>query len=329
MIDLRQLRQVLALAEHRNFVRAAESLHLTQPALTKTIKNLEAELGVALFNRTSKGITPTIFGEKIIEKGRGILIDANNLVQEIQQMKNVDSGSVNVRIAPALEPVMLEKLVCRMSERHPGLDVHFTTSYWQPCAAALKEGTTDLYVGGTYSSSDEFEFNHLFHYVTWFYCKTTHPILNKPDRDITIEDVLQYKAIMLNIPQDIVDTVFELPHDKSNLDPIREAHKVETCDNASVIDSLVSNSNYIGISTLAPLEPLLTSGKVVPFMKASPRLLLNFGITTAKNRSLSPAAQALIHCATELFQEMNVQELALRQKYGVSIPSDDMPMKFK
>ena len=62
-IDIRLLRQVLALSKHRNFARAAEALHISQPALSRSIAGLEQSLGVQLFDRTSAGVEPTIFGQ--------------------------------------------------------------------------------------------------------------------------------------------------------------------------------------------------------------------------------------------------------------------------
>ena len=68
-IDIRLLRQVLALSKHRNFARAAESLHISQPALSRSIAGLEQSLGVQLFERTPGGVEPTICGQAVIERG--------------------------------------------------------------------------------------------------------------------------------------------------------------------------------------------------------------------------------------------------------------------
>ncbi len=68
-IDIRLIRHVLMLARHRNFARAAEQLHLSQPALSRSIARLEETLGVALFDRTRDGVIPTDYGRIVIERG--------------------------------------------------------------------------------------------------------------------------------------------------------------------------------------------------------------------------------------------------------------------
>ncbi len=64
---------MLALARHRNFARAADQLHLSQPTLSRSIARLEETLGVALFDRTREGVIPTEYGRVVIERGQDIL----------------------------------------------------------------------------------------------------------------------------------------------------------------------------------------------------------------------------------------------------------------
>ena len=68
MIEIRHLHHALALAEHRNFARAAEALHLSQPALTRSIQNLEEKMGLELFERRPKGVDPTDAGQLMLKR---------------------------------------------------------------------------------------------------------------------------------------------------------------------------------------------------------------------------------------------------------------------
>ena len=65
VFDMRRLRHALALAEYRNFARAADALHITQPALSRSIQSLEDGLGVRLFDRSPRDVQPTAFGELV------------------------------------------------------------------------------------------------------------------------------------------------------------------------------------------------------------------------------------------------------------------------
>ena len=72
MFDMRRLRHALALAEHRNFARAAAALHITQPALSRSIQALEEGMGVLLFDRSPRDVEPTAFGELVLRHARGL-----------------------------------------------------------------------------------------------------------------------------------------------------------------------------------------------------------------------------------------------------------------
>lgn len=92
MLDLRLLHQAVALARHRNFARAAESLRLTQPALSRSIAGLEAGLGEKLFNRTQQGVEPTAFGQMLLSRAQTLLEGATELERDFQLMRGLDIG---------------------------------------------------------------------------------------------------------------------------------------------------------------------------------------------------------------------------------------------
>src|SRR5690349_11419969 len=79
-VELWQLRYVIAVADERNFTRAAERLHISQPALSTRIRELETRLGLTLFERTSRHVSVTPAGELLVERGRALLEDAASAV---------------------------------------------------------------------------------------------------------------------------------------------------------------------------------------------------------------------------------------------------------
>ena len=101
MFDMRRLRHALALAEHRNFARAAAALHITQPALSRSIQALEEGMGVLLFDRSPRDVEPTAFGELVLRHARGLELSSRDLDREPpgrpDDAGQPDSGIVEAR----------------------------------------------------------------------------------------------------------------------------------------------------------------------------------------------------------------------------------------
>ena len=91
MIDLKLVQQAVTLARYRNYARAAEALHLSQPALSRSIAGLESALGVGLFHRTRQGIEPTAFGALLLSRGGALLSDAAELERERARRRGLGS----------------------------------------------------------------------------------------------------------------------------------------------------------------------------------------------------------------------------------------------
>jgi DNA-binding transcriptional LysR family regulator len=96
MLDLRLLHHALTLTRHRNFARAAEALHLTQPALSRSIAGLEAALGEKLFDRTRQGVAPTSFGQMLLARAQALVDDAAELERDFTLLRGLQIGELRV-----------------------------------------------------------------------------------------------------------------------------------------------------------------------------------------------------------------------------------------
>src|SRR5262249_3717477 len=126
-VDLRHLRAFAAVAESRSFSRAARQLRIAQPPLSRHIRQLENELGVKLFVRTTSGVHVTCEGSVLLERARSLLADVGGFLELATRMKNGTMSMVKVGIAPGLGEVV-NRIRVRLVEREPevsmeGLDV--------------------------------------------------------------------------------------------------------------------------------------------------------------------------------------------------------------
>ena len=128
MNELRLIRLAIALGKHGNFARAAESLNLTQPSLTRGIAELERALDVPLFDRTRKGAIPTAFGRVLLERGEAVLRSEANLRREIQLLAGLESGSLAISAGPMASETSVAAAIARVLRAHPRLKIQCHTT---------------------------------------------------------------------------------------------------------------------------------------------------------------------------------------------------------
>src|SRR3954470_19455082 len=109
-MDLRQLQYFAALAEHRHFTRAAESIHVAQPALSQQIRRLEDELGVPLVDRTTRRVALTDAGEVLVGRARRVLAEVDAARAEMADLAGLRSGHVVLGAMLSLGPFDLAGL---------------------------------------------------------------------------------------------------------------------------------------------------------------------------------------------------------------------------
>src|SRR5262245_54852053 len=102
MIDLQQLRAFVAIAEAGGVTKAADRLHLSQPAVSQRIGTLEETLGVPLFERAGRGLRLTTDGEDLLLRSRRVLIEANGLVERARALKAGESGMLKIGATPPM-----------------------------------------------------------------------------------------------------------------------------------------------------------------------------------------------------------------------------------
>ncbi|AKT42342.1 LysR substrate-binding domain-containing protein [Chondromyces crocatus] len=120
---LRQLQYALAVAETRNFHRAAALCHVSQPSLSAQIAQLEEMLGVTLFERDRRRVVPTAAGEELLGHARQILLAADALLDMAVQLGEPLVGKLRIGVIPTMAPYLLPEFVPALRVRHPDLGV--------------------------------------------------------------------------------------------------------------------------------------------------------------------------------------------------------------
>jgi LysR family hydrogen peroxide-inducible transcriptional activator len=132
-MNLRDLRYLLAVAEHQHFGRAATACGISQPTLSVQIRKLEELLGVALFERTNKNVAPTAACERLIGHARAAVAEAEAILAVARGLRDPFAGRFRIGIIPTLAPYLLPLVFAPLREALPALEVE----PWEDQTAAL------------------------------------------------------------------------------------------------------------------------------------------------------------------------------------------------
>ena len=122
--DVRQLRALIAVAEHGSFTRAALALHLSQPALTVQVRALEEALGLRLFDRNTRNVALTRVGRDLLPELRRILRELDALLDETRQLALMAGGTVRIAVLPSFASSLLPDVISGFRALHP--EIGFT-----------------------------------------------------------------------------------------------------------------------------------------------------------------------------------------------------------
>ncbi|TPQ23497.1 LysR family transcriptional regulator [Streptomyces sporangiiformans] len=143
-MDIKQLKALVTVAEVGSVTRAAELLHLVQPAVTRQIRTLEEELGVPLFERTRQGMRPTEAGAIMVDRARRALNELERARAEVQPTPGAVTGIVTVGLLESTSDLLSESLVSAVAHDHPGVELRLMTAYSGHLQQWLDDGDLDL-----------------------------------------------------------------------------------------------------------------------------------------------------------------------------------------
>jgi LysR family transcriptional regulator, hydrogen peroxide-inducible genes activator len=143
-MNLRDLRYLVAVADHRHFGKAAEACFVSQPTLSTQIKKLEKELGVELIERNPRHIMLTETGERVVERARIVLGETDNIERIARQAQDPESGSIRMGLFPTLAPYLLPHVVPNVHRRFPNLELLLVEEKTEVVHQRLRAGTLDV-----------------------------------------------------------------------------------------------------------------------------------------------------------------------------------------
>jgi len=143
-VELRQLRYLIAIDDAGHVGRAAEALYVSQPALSYALRNLEAELGIQLFDRHARGVTATEAGREVIREARAAVIAADRVTAAADRYRRGMAGLLRVGFEATGAGLLTTRSRAEFVRRYPGVRVEPKRFDWGQEAAALRDGSVDV-----------------------------------------------------------------------------------------------------------------------------------------------------------------------------------------
>ena len=142
--SIRQLKYLVAVAEHRHFSKAAENCFVTQSTLSTAIRELEQHLGVMIFERNRKSVLITPVGEKLLAQARTILGEVEDFVGLARAEKGSLTGEIRLGVIPTIGPFLLPRMLCELRQAYGKLRLYLKEETSARLAAMLTQGKLDV-----------------------------------------------------------------------------------------------------------------------------------------------------------------------------------------
>lgn len=142
-MTLQQLKYIVAIDRFRNFAKAAEACHISQPTLSAMLIKLEDELDVRIFERSNKAVKPTTEGEKIICQAQKALMEAGRITEIVNEGKGSISGALSLSVSPTIAPYLLPKFIKHYRRAYPSVSLSILEMKADFMRAALLNGEID------------------------------------------------------------------------------------------------------------------------------------------------------------------------------------------
>jgi len=300
IMDTRKLKHFIALTEHGSFHRAAEAVHLSQSALSRSIQALEEELGVTLFDRTDKRTKITPAGTVLLGNARRLLLDTNELLREMALFQAGDVGSIALAVSPTPASVFLAPYLADVSRQRPGLRLDTWIGRTPELIEAVRNEKYNVAIVDASAIVDPegLVVEHLASLDGGFLVRREHPLAGKDS--CTLNDIRGYPVACSPISDDLARRMVDAYGPDGH-----PSHLVTYfCDSYHVQRDLALASDTVVMSVLAAMQADLDAGRLLRLRVDAPPLLGHYALVRLAGRSVSPALAELCQQAREHFARL-------------------------
>jgi DNA-binding transcriptional LysR family regulator len=267
-LKTRHLQVFLAVARAGSMQRAAREVHLTQPAISKLIRELEDTLGAPLFERSKRGVVPTECGQALVGRAQLVLNDLESAKDEIAAIARGVVGTVRVGVLPVAEARLLSTTLLALRKTAPGLAVQLEDGTRDVMLSALRRGEIDCVIGRLDAGAGDRDLHieKLIQLPVAIVVSPSHPLARK--RRLSWPDLLSYPWVL---PQRGAPIRTAIDREFTDLGLVPPVPAIESTS-FRLIQAVVAETDMIGVITYEASLAYTRSGElaVLPVKLSGP-----------------------------------------------------------
>jgi len=209
-MNLRDLKYLVALADHRHFGKAADASFVSQPTLSTQIKKLEDELGVALVERAPRKVMLTPVGREIVERARRAIAEVEQMGEIARRSRDPEAGTVRLGLFPTLGPYLLPHVVPRIRKRFPQLELLLVEEKSDVLLQRLRDGALDAALLALPLHDDQLHAEFLFEEPFLLAVPEQHALARR--KGLKLEDLADQSLLLLEDGHCLRDQALEVCH---------------------------------------------------------------------------------------------------------------------
>lgn len=301
-VNSRRLGHLIALAEEGSFARAAERVHLSQPALSRSIQALEEEVGMKLFDRAARGVAMTAAGRLLVERARRVLFETRCLFRDVELLKAHELGEVRIGLGPYAAVVLLPDLLVEFARRFPKIKVSIELGEGDGLLAKLRGEQIDFLVTDRRVPpvTPDVTLQRLPRHEGGWFARPDHPLFARGT--VQLAALREFPLVSVSLPAFMKDALHRLlkyrAHEQIPL-------QIE-CNDVAVLKDVAAQTDAVLFSTASAVRRDLEMRRLarIPLVNP-PRLALEFALVYLAERTPSPAAYSALALAEQVMEDAN------------------------
>ena len=294
-MTLVQLRHLISLAQTGSFSRSAVALFLTQPALSRSIRALEAELGQPLFDRIGRHSEVTPFGREVVERARQVVDAADDLRESGKQLARGMAGSLRIGLGSGPGALLMTPLLLHMATHHPQLHLEVSRGRTELLERSLRERTIDALVVDARSlrPAPDLRATETYEMRGSFLCRRGHPLARKRG-GVSFDQLREFPIASTPLSDEVARLLVERYGPEAHPQRCVTLH----CEELPSLVELTRHTDTVLIAIRAA-GPDLVELSLKPALNATAR----FAIITLAGRSEAPAMSIVRRLMQDLLKD--------------------------